>query len=212
MRLVVSDVVTCYIGAGFMMWAWLKIGSWWAGWWCIALKRLFLLRFLIRVERGERLTAAVLELLVNRATFVVGWMVAIAQCIGGGSVWRFFTSWSWMGLATFNATWRIGTVSSCMPEWLAVKTLWSVTALVRFLYFDYCTQEWFDVENVFVGRVRFKVNKEHGKISFCLVMFYICDLPSWETNSLNCWWDIRNCGRGVEIRPISSVTSESRSE
>jgi len=163
MRLVVSGVVACYIGVRFMMCAWLKIGGWRAGWWC----RLFLLRILIRVDRGGRLTAAVLELLVNRATFVVGWMVAIAQCAGGRSVWRFFASWSWIGFAKFNATWRILAVSSCVSVGLPVKTLWNVTALVRFLYFDYCVQEWFDVENVFVGGVRFEVNEGHGKSSFC---------------------------------------------
>jgi len=138
MRLVVSGVVTCYIGVRFMTWAWLKIGNWWAGWRYRALSRLFLLRFLVRVDRSERLTAAVLELHVNRTR----------HC----GIWR---------------------------------RLWDSST-----YLNYYMQEWFDVENVFVGGVRFKVDEEHGKSSFCLVMFYICDLPSWETNFLNCRRDI----------------------
>jgi len=56
------------------------------------LRRLFVLRFLVRVDRGGRLAVVVLEFLVDRAIFVIGWMVAIAQCSGGRGVWRFFAS------------------------------------------------------------------------------------------------------------------------
>jgi len=45
--------------------------------------------------------AVILELLVDSAIFVVGKVVSISQHTGGGSLWCFFASSSWVVPSTF---------------------------------------------------------------------------------------------------------------